>query len=92
MPSDSRFSAMTRRGEVALQVIPCQPQKSRDVLLHEAKAPAGAKSWDLKQMRACLSFSVSSLMAKYGRLQKKQKRQRNLTRPGDKAPKDVITV
>jgi hypothetical protein len=39
MPSDSRSSAITRRGGSVLQVMPYQPQKSNDVLLHEAKTP-----------------------------------------------------
>lgn len=58
MPSDTRSIAMTRRGDRALQVTPCQLQNSMDALLHEAKSPAGPESWDLKQRRACRSFSV----------------------------------
>jgi hypothetical protein len=73
MPCDSRSSAITRRGDSVLQVMPCHPQASKDVLLHEAKTPVGTESWDLKQRRACRSFSVSSQVA-IGRVQKKLKR------------------
>ncbi|KAI4995564.1 hypothetical protein ZWY2020_035467 [Hordeum vulgare] len=78
MPWDSRSSATTRLGAVAPQEIPCQSQNSMDVLLHEARAPVGANSPDLKQRSACLSLSDSSHMPRNGRLQKKpKKRQRN---------------
>jgi hypothetical protein len=90
MPPDSRSRAMTRRGDVALQVIPCQPQNSRDALLHEGKTPAaGPERWDLKQRRDCLSFSVSLQMPS----EKKAKKQRDLTRPGgNKTPEDAIVA
>uniref|UniRef100_A0A0A8XW61 Uncharacterized protein n=1 Tax=Arundo donax TaxID=35708 RepID=A0A0A8XW61_ARUDO len=41
MPSDARLSSMTRRGDRALQVIPCQLQNSSDALLHEVNTSAG---------------------------------------------------
>ncbi|KAI4971720.1 hypothetical protein ZWY2020_002634 [Hordeum vulgare] len=93
MPSDSRSSAITRRGDSALQVIPCHSHTSKDVLLHEAKTPAGLESRDLKQRRDCLSFSVSSQMASgSGRQQKRAKRCRDQTKPGNKTPEDAIVI
>uniref|UniRef100_A0A8R7R1T5 Uncharacterized protein n=1 Tax=Triticum urartu TaxID=4572 RepID=A0A8R7R1T5_TRIUA len=91
MPSDWRSSAITRRGDTMLQVIPCHSQTSRDVLLHEAKTPAGPESQDLKQRRDCLSFSVSPQVANV-RQQKKAKRHRNQTKPGNKTPEDAIVI
>ena len=91
MPSDLRSSSITRQGDTVLQVIPCQSQTSKDVFLHEAKTPAGPEILDLKQRRACLSFSVS-LQVDSGRLQRKQKRYRNQTKPGSKTPEDAIFV
>jgi hypothetical protein len=44
------------------------------LLLHEAKNVAGSEICDLKQRRACLSFSVSSLHTANGRLRKRVKR------------------
>uniref|UniRef100_A0A0E0HSM4 Uncharacterized protein n=1 Tax=Oryza nivara TaxID=4536 RepID=A0A0E0HSM4_ORYNI len=58
-PSDMRSTAVTRLGDCAVQVTPCQLQNCLDVLLHDDKALAGSESWDLKQRRACRSFSVS---------------------------------
>uniref|UniRef100_A0A0A9C8L4 Uncharacterized protein n=1 Tax=Arundo donax TaxID=35708 RepID=A0A0A9C8L4_ARUDO len=63
MPSDASSSAITRRGALTLQVTPCQLQNSTDALLHVAKTWAGPDSWDLKQRRACRSFSLSTHMA-----------------------------
>jgi len=90
IPSDARSSAITRRGDRWLQVIPCQLQNSKDALLHVAKASAGADSWDLKQRSACWSFSLSLQVAS-GRLPKVM-RQRSQTRHGDKMPKEAIAV
>lgn len=93
IPSDSRSSAITRRGDSVLQVTPCHSHTSKDVLLHEAKTPAELESRDLKQRRDCLSFSVSSQMATgSGRQQKRAKRCRDQTKPGNKTPEDAIVI
>uniref|UniRef100_A0A0E0HSM3 Uncharacterized protein n=1 Tax=Oryza nivara TaxID=4536 RepID=A0A0E0HSM3_ORYNI len=62
-PSDMRSTAVTRLGDCAVQVTPCQLQNCLDVLLHDDKALAGSESWDLKQRRACRSFSATELRA-----------------------------
>lgn len=64
-PSDSSSNSVTRWGDSAPQVTPCQLQNGSDVLLHEGKAMAGSESWDLKQRRArrSVSVSISSVMA-----------------------------
>lgn len=58
-PSDMRSSAVTRLGDCAVQVTPCQLQNCVDVLLHDDKALRWSESCDLKQRRACRSFSLS---------------------------------
>lgn len=91
MPSDARSSAITWGGNPALQVIPCQLQNSMDVLLHEAKTPAGPESWDLKTRSACRSFSLSSQFAS-GRQPTNVRVQRRRATLGDKTPKQTIAV
>ncbi|KAG2606932.1 hypothetical protein PVAP13_4NG201477 [Panicum virgatum] len=88
IPSDGRFSSMTRRGDSALQVTPCQLQNSNDALLHETKACAELEIWDLKQRRACRSFSVSLEVA--NKLENVVKIERSQTRA--KTPRDAIAI
>lgn len=52
--TDSRFSAMTRDALCVLHVTPRQSQcVEDDIFRHEANAPEGSWSWDLRQRRAC---------------------------------------
>lgn len=88
IPSDGRFSSMTRRGDSALQVTPCQLQNSNDALLHETKTCAGLEIWDLKQRRACRSFSVSLEVA--NKLQKVVEIESSQTRA--KTPRYAIVI
>lgn len=63
-PLELTLSTMTRSWVwVLLHETPCQLQKFWEVLLHELKDPFGSEIWDLKQSRASLSVSVSSLIA-----------------------------
>jgi hypothetical protein len=76
---------------VLLHETPCQLQKFRDVLVQELKAPLGSEIWDLKQSRASLSVSVSSLIANGRELEKMKTAKRGMSF-GQEANKRIILL